>query len=266
MRLLLIFLSFLLLLGCVPPSQNQLRMENDLAQMKRRLAQLEVQKMETSQSVKAGGDTQQRQIAELMAGLDNLRVEFQSINGRIDDLGRDNQALTDELQLIKDDMGLQVNSLSNRVVELEQKSSSQPAIVSPPEQIKGEKEPVVTAEQLYQNALDLIRNQKKFAEGQALLETFSKKYPDHDLYVNALYWIGEAYYGEKKYESAILQFQDVISKYPSNAKAPAAMLKQALAFNALGDGENARTTMQKLLEEYPDSPQAPAAKEYLKKS
>jgi len=263
MRLLLVILSFLLLAGCVPPSQNQLRMENDLEQMKRRLAQLEVQKAESSQTEKAGGDTQQRQIAELMAGLDNLRVEFQSINGRIDDLGRDNRAMTDELQLIKDDMGLQVNSLSNRVVELEQQPSNQATII-PPQQQKQEMKPTVTAEQLYQEALDLIRQQKKFAEGRKMLEAFIKEYPQHDLYINALYWIGEAYYGEQKYESAILQFQDVISKYPSNAKAPAAMLKQALAFNALGDGENARTTMQKLLEEYPESPQATPAKTYLK--
>ncbi len=260
MRLLIVVLSFLLLAGCVPPSQNQLRMENDLEQMKRRLAQLEVQKMEASQTVKAGGDTQQRQIAELTAGLDNLRVEFQSINGRIDDLGRDNRALTDELQLIKDDMGLQLSSLSTRVEELEQQPAQQATVVPSPQQ---KKEPTVTAEQLYQNALDLIRNQKKYAEGHDLLETFIKKYPNHDLYVNALYWVGEAFYGEKKYESAILQFQDVISKYPSNAKAPAAMFKQALAFNALGDGANARTTMQQLLEKYPNSPQATPAQKFL---
>ncbi|MFK5927418.1 MAG: tol-pal system protein YbgF, partial [Desulfuromusa sp.] len=126
-------------------------------------------------------------------------------------------------------------------------------------------EPELTAEQLYENALDAIRNQKEFADGRKMLESFTRKYPEHDLYVNALYWIGEAYYGEKQYESAILQFQDVISKYSSHPKAAAAMLKQALAFNALGDGENARTTMQKLVEEYPGSTQADAAKKYLKK-
>ncbi len=264
MRLLFVVLSFLLLAGCVPPSQNQVRMENDLEQMKRRLAQLEVQKSETSQTEKAGGETQQRQLAELLAGLDNLRVEIQSVNGRIDDLGRDNRAVTDELQLIKDDMGLQLSSLSNRVVELEEQTANQAVIITPSGSAEKKPEPVVTAEQLYQNGVDLIRNQKKFVEGRDILESFSKKYPEHDLYVNSLYWIGEAFYGEKQYESAILQFQDVISKYPSNAKAPAAMLKQALAFNALGDGENARTTMQQLLETYPNSPQAPPAKNYLK--
>ncbi|MCD6580387.1 MAG: tol-pal system protein YbgF [Desulfuromusa sp.] len=263
MRFIVILLSLLVLSGCMPPSQNQLRRDMDLEEMKRRLAQLEVQKAEMSQSNIAGGDVQQRQNAELLAGLDNLRVEFQSVNGRMDDLGQDNRALADELQLIKDDMGLQLTSLSNRVADLEQQVPSQGTMAQQPEQ---QREPELTAEQLYQNGLDLIRNQKNFVEGRKQLKSFANQYSEHDLYVNALYWVGEAFYGEKKYELAILQFQDVISQHSSHPKAAAAMLKQALAFNALGDGENARTTMQKLIEEYPDSTQATAAKNYLEKN
>lgn len=264
MRFFFTVLSVLLLAGCVPPSQNQLRMEMDLEEMKRRLAQVEIQRAEAAQSEASGGDTLQRQVAELLAGLDNLRVEFQSVNGRMDDQGQDNRALNDELQLIKDDLGLQLNSLSNRVNVLEERVAQQPAAVTP--QTEAATAPELTPEELYQNALDAIRGRSEFAEGQAMLETFVAKYPQHDLYVNALYWIGEALYGEKKYELAILQFQDVISKYPTHPKAPAAMLKQALAFNALGDGQNARTTMQKLIEEYPDASQVEAAKKYLEKS
>ncbi|MEA3361844.1 MAG: tol-pal system protein YbgF [Thermodesulfobacteriota bacterium] len=262
MRFLLIFSSLLLLVGCLPPSQDQLRMDLDLEEMKRRLAQLEVRKVETTQAETASGDVQQRQGAEMLSGLDNLRVEFQSVNGRMDDLGQDNRALADELQLIKDDLGMQLNSLTNRVAELEQQVASGGTMGQQP---LPESQPELTAEQTYQEALDLIRNQQQFAQGRKQLESFTNQYPEHDLYVNALYWIGEAFYGEKKYEMAILQFQDVISKHPTHSKAAAAMLKQALAFNALGDGENARTTMQKLIEEYPDSTQATAAKKYLEK-
>lgn len=265
MRLFFILLSLFLLSGCIPPSQDQLRMEMDLAQMKRRLAQLEVQNVETSQSEIAGGDTAQRQAAELTAGVDNLRVEFQSVNGRMDDLGRDNRALVDELQLVKDDINLQLTSLTNRVAELEDQVANQKAPVLQPPSSERKPAPELTAEQLYQNALDAIRNQKNFSAGRKMLEEFANKYPQHELYVNSLYWIGEAYYGDKQYESAILQFQDVISKYSSHPKAAAAMLKQALAFNALGDGENARTTMQKVIAEYPNSAQATAAKKYLEK-
>lgn len=263
MRLLLTLLGLLLLVGCMP-TESQLRMEKNLEVMKRRLNQLEVQKADAAGSRFADGDALQRQVAELQAGLDNLRVEFQSVNGRLDDLGRDNQQLSDELQLAKDDMGLQFNSLAARVDALEQR----PVVQAPaprPETPAAAKPTQETAEQLYQRALDKIRKDNAYVEGQKLLETFIKKYPQHDLYVNALYWIGDALYGEKKYELAILQFQDVISKYSKHPKAAAAMLKQALAFNALGDRKNARTTMQKLIDEYPDSPQVESAKRFLQR-
>ncbi len=260
----LICLSFLT--GCLPPTGDQLRMEKDLAEMKRRLARLEMQDAAASSNQATSGDAQQRQVAELLAGLDNLRVEFQSINGRLDDLGRTNQQLQEDLQLTKDDLGLRLADIASRVDQLEQRPSAeqQPAPsqqTKPAAAVKAEAKE--TAEELYQRGLDLIRNESRFSEGLELLKSFAEKYPQHDLYVNAQYWIGEALYGEKKYEQAILQFQDVISKHHQHPKASAAMLKQALAFNALGDLQNARTTMQKLLQDYPDSPQAEAAKKFL---
>lgn len=274
MRFAVLLISVLILSGCVPPSQNQLRMEKDLAEMKRRLAQLEVQQVDTSGSEAASDDSMQRQLAEVVAGLDTLRVEFLSVNGRLDDLGRSNQQLEDDLQLSKEDLGLQLAALNSRIDQLEQVSGQlaeelkavpvaataveKPQVVAPQPPA-----PQETPEQLYQRALDLIRQENRFAEGRQLLEQFAANYPQHDLYVNALYWSGESLYGEKKYELAILQLQDVISKHAKHPKAPAAMLKQALAFNALGDLQNARTTMQKLLEEYPDASQVDAAKTFL---
>ncbi len=262
MRITGALLGLLLLAGCMPPSQEQLRMQMDFEEMKRRLAKVEVQSADAVSSGSADGEALQRQVAELQAGLDNLRVDFQSINGRIDDLSRDNRQLADELQLVKDDMGLQLSSLGERVDQLEQRAAGQPrssattAPVAPAPAVE-------TPESLYQEALDKIRKEEQYAAGRQLLERFARRYPDHDLYVNALYWSGEALYGEKKYELAILQFQDVISKHTQHSKAAAAMLKQALAFEALGDAQNAKTTMQKLLEDYPASSQAASAKKYL---
>ncbi len=275
MRIVLILASVLVLAGCLPPTQDQLRMQMDLAEMKRRLAQLEVKNVETAQSEAVGGDSLQRQMAELNAGLDNLRVEFQSVNGRIDDLAQENRNGREEMQLAKEDMGLQLTSLENRVSEMEKKLDNvqgavpAPGLTPPPGQDQAQQQKPaleqVTPEQLYEQALGFIRTDNRFKDGRTLLEEFVSKYPQNQLYVNALYWIGESYYGDKEYEMAILQFQDVISKYGKHPKASAAMLKQALAFNALGDGQNASTTMKKLIEEYPDSPQAESAKKFLGK-
>jgi tol-pal system protein YbgF len=95
------------------------------------------------------------------------------------------------------------------------------------------------------------------------METFLKRYPGHELAVNATYWVGEAYFGEKKYENAILQFQEVVQKHGSHPKAAAALLKQGLAFKALGDDKNARVILRQVVERFPKTEEAKKASERL---
>jgi TolA-binding protein len=79
---------------------------------------------------------------------------------------------------------------------------------------------------------------RRYTEGGASHKVCGKE-SDHDLAANAFYWIGETHYSEKSYDQAILAFEKVIKNYPGKEKAPAAMLKQAMAFKALGDGKSA---------------------------
>ena len=110
-----------------------------------------------------------------------------------------------------------------------------------------------------------IEEYNRFASLLEDIQEFLKKHPKHDLNVNAMYWIGEALYGEKEYERAILQFQDVIQQYGEHPKAAAAMFKQALSFKSLGDNQNAKTTFQKLINNFPLSPEAEKAKQQIAK-
>lgn len=266
MRYIVMLIIGLLIAGCIPPNQSQLRMEMDLEQMKRRLAQLEIQKTEGEQSQVTGGVSAQRQLAELQAGLDNMRVEFHSVSGQFDDLRKNNSDLSQEMLLIKDELSLQIDSLSHRLEELEKGRAATPVTpqtATPSTATPPQTAPQTTPEQQYEAALGLILNATDFAAGRAQMETFTRNYPNHDLHVNALYWTGEALFGEKKFELAILQFQEVISRHAGHSKAPDALYKQALAFNALGDTQNARATMRKLIDSYPGTNQAKAADRYL---
>lgn len=265
MRIIVIIGIVLLVAGCVPPSQTQVRMERDLEQMKRRLAQLEVRKVDAAQTEVTDGTALQRQVAELQAGLDNMRLEFHSVNGLIDDLGRQHRDLGEEMRLVQDDLNLQIDSLTSRIENLEtdpQPTRAEPVAV-PQLQPQQPAAPELTPEQRYEQALRLILDGVDFAGGREQMESFARDFPSHDLYVNAIYWVGEALYGERKYELSILQFQDVISGHPRHSKAPDALYKQALAFSALNDSQNARATMRKLLDTYPGTEQARAAERFL---
>jgi len=77
-------------------------------------------------------------------------------------------------------------------------------------------------------------------------------------------WIGECYYSEKQYQSSIETFQQVLNRYPNGNKTPNAMLKQAAAFQQIGDRTAARILYERLIDKFPKSPQAQIAKQKLK--
>jgi tol-pal system protein YbgF len=260
MKRLIGFICLVMLAGCLPPTQVQMKYDNDLEEMKRRLARIEQGSNDGGSQARRQLETLGRQVAELQSGLDTLRVEFQSINGRLDDLSRINEQAAADLSLVRDDLGMQISVLAERVTNLEQKS-----VVAPVKPV-AKVEPVMKAspEQAYQQALEKILTGTDYTGGREELEAFIRDYPQNELVVNANYWIGEAYYGEKKYDNAVLKFQEVISNYSDHPKAAAALLKQGKAFEALGDTANAQTTWKQLIKIFPLSPEAEKAKALIK--
>jgi tol-pal system protein YbgF len=119
------------------------------------------------------------------------------------------------------------------------------------------------AQQAYSQATDAM-NQKQYEKAIRLYRGFIKVNSGHDLNDNAQYWIGECYYAQKKYEEAIIEFEEVIQQYPSGDKVPAALLKEGLAFHALKDNVPARQILKKLVDQYPASEEAKLATEKLK--
>jgi tol-pal system protein YbgF len=91
-----------------------------------------------------------------------------------------------------------------------------------------------------------------------------KRYPKSDNADNAQFWIGEIYYRQKWYETAILEYQKVIENYPKGNKVQASLLKQGFAFFNLEDTANARLILMELVRKYPKSNEAVIAREKLK--
>jgi tol-pal system protein YbgF len=247
-----VFLLLLVTTGCIP-SQRELRMERDLEEMKRRLADSERNlRQDRSGDLRERLDHLTRTQADQQAILDTLRVELQAVSGRFEDQAGQRQVVREELSLVRDDLGLKVTALEDRVARLEQR----PAQVSSPA-------PPAAPEGLYERGLEMIQKNGQFVQGRELLQDFVQRNPQSPLAVNAMYWIGEAFYGEKKFESAILQFQDVIQKHGEHPKAASALLKQGMAFHALGDVKNGRVILQKLIDTFPLSEEAKKARERL---
>lgn len=228
-----------------------------MEEMKRRLAEADRNAMALRQSQKSEVldrlETLSRKQADLQAGLDTLRVEVQAVSGRVEDAGRQKGEAKEELTLMRDDLSLKIKAMEDRLGKLEETVRNPPAPPAPA---------VETPQALYERGVDLVQK-GEFAKGREALQEFLRQSPTGPLAVNAQYWVGEAYYGEKKYENAILQFQDVIQKYGDHPKAAAALLKQGLTFNALGDQKNAKVILKRLVDTFPMSEEAKRAKEKL---
>ena len=83
--------------------------------------------------------------------------------------------------------------------------------------------------------------------------------------VDARYMMGECLFNQKEYDKAIMQYQKIISQNSEHTKAPAAMLKQGMAFEKLADKETAKVIYKKLLKKHANAPEAAKAQENLGK-
>ena len=110
-----------------------------------------------------------------------------------------------------------------------------------------------TPEQDYARALKSYQN-GRHALAREQFAAFMQDFPRHKLLPNALYWTGEAWYAEARYDRAMKFFTQVVQDHPRHAKSADALLK--LAYSALRQGQpgQAGVYLQQLEASYPDSP------------
>lgn len=269
-RVIILGSAVLLLAGCA--AQRDLEsVRRDLEESKSRIIRMERDVADVKITAKDEVDKQlagvrdelssvRRLGADLQAALDASKVDSQVLSGKVDDLALQTRKPGDDLALLKEDMERRLVGLDGRITTIEKGLAD---LQKQAAEIKAKAELPPTPEVLYQKALETYRggNMTKAREEFA---AFLEKHPKHELAANASYWLGESYYGEKRYDQAVLAFQEVIKNFPTKEKAPAALLKQGMAFKELGDAKSARFVYRKLIDEYPKAEETAKAKEKLK--
>jgi tol-pal system protein YbgF len=92
-------------------------------------------------------------------------------------------------------------------------------------------------------------------------EAFLQRYPNNSYAGNARFWLGDCYFNQQQYATAVDQFNRVLSDYPNTPKAPDALLKIATAQLQLGLQDEARGSLDALNLRYPKSAAAKKAQE-----
>jgi tol-pal system protein YbgF len=257
--------------GCaVADTGAFVRVQDDMDALKREMAALKADR--GAAFPQAAGDVAplRRSLADLASDTDRIKADLLALSARTDDAKLQMQREVSRLNDATAELAQAVTELrrkdaeaERRVAALEERAGRLPAERTTP---GAPPEPSVqdlsTPEELYDYALGLVKR-GEHRKGREVLNAFAGKYPDHRLMQNVYYWKGETFYGEKDYESAILSFQDVVDRHPGGDKAPDAMLKQGLAFQALNDPKNARILYELVRSKYPRSAAAEKARERL---
>ncbi|HXU46327.1 MAG TPA: tetratricopeptide repeat protein, partial [Thermoanaerobaculia bacterium] len=85
-----------------------------------------------------------------------------------------------------------------------------------------------------------------------------------DLSDNALYWIGEGFYRQKKFRQAIGQYDQMLSRFPKSDKAASATLKRGYSYLELGERTKGLLQLQRVVRDFPTSDEANLARQRLK--
>jgi TolA-binding protein len=90
---------------------------------------------------------------------------------------------------------------------------------------------------------------------------FLERYGNSESADDALYWLADLAFADKEYSQALVHLEDLLERFPTSERVPAAMYKARICLLDLGRKEEAWTVGGDLLAKYPDSPEAALLRE-----
>jgi tol-pal system protein YbgF len=110
----------------------------------------------------------------------------------------------------------------------------------------------------YAHAFDALKS-NDYTSAITRFKDFLRAYPQSTLAGNAEYWLGEAYYVTRDYDSASAAFLAVGDQYPKSPKVPDALLKLGLTQVDQRKLTEAHATLSQVVQRYPGSEAAKLA-------
>jgi tol-pal system protein YbgF len=262
-RYFILFLVVLFLAGCA--SSGDLRaLRSEMSQRTdEKISSLEAEVNALKENATALESMRKGQ-ANTMADLAELRENLQQLRGQVETLKKDASQSSRKDEQLLNNMLLRINFIEN-FLEIGSKNTSDASdktgkvnggSVAKDTGSKQDKDKAYSA--AYQ-----IFQEGNYAKARNEFQTFLTTYPNSEYSDNAQFWIGECYFFEKKYESAILEYEKVTKNYPKGNKVPYALLKQGLSFLKLGDKTSAKLLLQEVIKNYPNTSQARIARSNL---
>ncbi len=274
--LFMVVITTMLVSGCAL-QKDLYSVESRQAQLERRALRIEEQvgnaekiKAEINKTIEqrdSGGRKLRSQYAAIKAEVDQIRDEVNRLRGSIEeaqfsrsrqpsDSERIDKKTSDKVSVLSQDL----EQTKKRLTQLELYLDLDAAEAN----IDSSDSNDVKADQAIYSAAKAHFDQGRMDKARDGFLKLIQSYPKSANADNAQFWIGETYFQQKWYEKSILEYQKVIEKYPKGNKVSAALLKQAIAFQKIGDKSNAKLILNELTQKYPSSNEGKIATQKLK--
>jgi len=203
---------------------------------------------------------QAEQMAALTEQVTQLRRSLVDLNNQLEQMRADNAKLRGQNEQFARD----VSDMQRRQKDLQSGVEDRMRRFDPQKVTLDGKEFSVEPDEKrqYDEAMESLRRSDFPATATALV-AFRGRYPSSGYTESALFWLGNAQYGNRQYKEAIASFRALVSAAPEHPKAPEALLAIANCQAELKDGKTARRTIDELLKAYPNSEAAQAGKDRL---
>jgi len=210
---------------------------------------IETLKLETTTrlgKLDAQVEQSQRVQLDLTNQIEALRAEIAKLRGQ-------NEVLTYELEAATKRQKDFYLDLDNRLRALE----AAPVAAAAPAA-----DPAAEARD-YEAALNLLKG-GKFADAQTAFESFITSWPQSSFQPAAHYWAASSGFQARNYARAAELYQTVHAQWPSDVRAPEALLGLANTQQIQGDTKGAKKTLDTVVAEYGSTPAADVARQRLK--
>lgn len=235
MRFLVLSIFALLLPGCV--TKSDLRREQEVDQLKQELKDVRSEK------------------SDVDALSEELKVEISRMSNLLEEREK---AQRTQIEDVKKD----ISQLGNRMTALEARVAS--AAASEEKATAEKPKPVDKPKPTYE------LGKRYFDDGRAedaidVLKVVAKQRGRSDEGKKAQFLLAEAYFSNREFASAALEFSEFRKLYPKDPWVSNAIYRQATAFKSMGKTKEARLFYQEVIEKYPKSSFAAKAKQDLKR-
>jgi tol-pal system protein YbgF len=228
---------------------------------------------------------QNQSLADLVLQVQQLRQEVQQIRGDMEEQKHNMDAMSRRQRDLYLDIDQRLSGFQPGAA-----SSTLPAPVTPPSTAVQDRpttnrpmapapyggapatSPIATTtppdpqveSEAYQGAFNLLK-QGRYGESITAFSNFLRDYPGGSYEDNAQYWLAEASYVNRDFDTALGEFKKIPEKYPSSPKIPGAMLKMGYIYYEKKSWSDARAILNELINNYPATTESRLAQKRLQR-